>query len=463
VFLLIATVAPFMEAIAGQLELFWADNSNNERGFRIERKSGATGTYARIATVRGNVTSFTDSALKEGSIYCYRVRSFNAAGGSAYSNETCAPARPTVKTFFLKLTKRGRGGGTVTSAPAGIQCGSDCSESYPRGIVVSLTAQVNTDSTFAGWSGRGCLTGTVTLTRNTRCVAKFNLISNMPTGVERGTGGLALSTDSGATVNVVNEPPVKIGIYRPGTGEWLLDRNSNGIWDGCGVDLCIPTFDAQPGLPVVGQWSTSGSTQLGLFFPESAEWRLNDDGNFSWDGCDIDICLGPFGEDADVPIVGRWTTIGFDRIGVFRSRTGYWYLDGNGSGKFDNCRIDQCARLAIYSSGDLPVAGDWRGSGITRLGQFRPSTGEWFLDQNDNNAWDGCLIDRCAASFGTLGELPVVGDWDGAGTSKIGIFRPATGEWFLDRNGNGTWDGCGIDFCAASFGGDGDIPVVGRW
>jgi hypothetical protein len=458
-----ATGAPFTEAIAGQLKLFWADNSNNERGFRIERKTGTTGTYARIATVRRDVTSFTDSTLKEGIVYCYRVRSFNAAGSSTYTNDACAPARPTVKTFLLKLSKRGKGGGTVTSSPPGIHCGDDCSESYPRGILISLKAQANTGSTFAGWSGRGCLTGTVTLSRNTRCVAKFTLISNMPTGVESATGDLASSNNSKAAANVVNEPPVKIGIYRPGAGEWLLDHNGNGIWDGCGIDLCIRTIKQQQGLPVVGQWSTGGSTQLGLFFPESAQWRLNADGNFSWDGCDINICLGPFGEDTDLPMVGKWASTDFDQIGVFRPTTGYWYLDGDGSGKFDNCRIDQCARLAVYNSGDLPVAGDWSGSGITRLGLFRPSTGEWFLDQNENNTWDGCFTDRCVASFGTPEDLPVVGDWDGSGTSKIGIFRPATGEWFLDRNGNGTWDGCGIDLCAPSFGGDGDIPVVGRW
>jgi hypothetical protein len=55
----------------------------------------------------------------------------------------------------------------------------------------------------------------------------------------------------------------------------------------------------------------------------------------------------------------------------------------------------------------------------------------------------------------------VAGDWNGTGTTKIGVFR--NGQWFLDLNGNGAWDGCGTDACMASFGLAGDLPVVGEW
>jgi len=32
-------------------------------------------------------------------------------------------------------------------------------------------------------------------------------------------------------------------------------------------------------------------------------------------------------------------------------------------------------------------------------------------------------------------DFPVVGDWSGTGEVRIGVFRPSTGEWFLDKNG----------------------------
>jgi titin len=69
-----------------QINLAWADSSNNESGFRIERKTGAAGTYAQIAAVGANVKNYADVGLNATSEYFYRVRAFNAGGNSAYSN-----------------------------------------------------------------------------------------------------------------------------------------------------------------------------------------------------------------------------------------------------------------------------------------------------------------------------------------------------------------------------------------
>jgi hypothetical protein len=57
---------------------------------------------------------------------------------------------------MLTVNKVGTGSGTVTSKPAGINCGSDCSEAYSFDTVVTLTASPATGSTFTGWSGGGC-------------------------------------------------------------------------------------------------------------------------------------------------------------------------------------------------------------------------------------------------------------------------------------------------------------------
>jgi len=38
-------------ASTSQINLAWADNSSNETGFKIERKTGSGGTYSQIATV----------------------------------------------------------------------------------------------------------------------------------------------------------------------------------------------------------------------------------------------------------------------------------------------------------------------------------------------------------------------------------------------------------------------------
>src|SRR5262249_8536705 len=75
---------------AAQLQLGWVDNSSDETGFNVERKTGTTGTYSQIASVGANITSYTDSNLMNSTTYCYRVNAFNSAGTSPYSPEACA-------------------------------------------------------------------------------------------------------------------------------------------------------------------------------------------------------------------------------------------------------------------------------------------------------------------------------------------------------------------------------------
>ncbi|HSB00244.1 MAG TPA: non-reducing end alpha-L-arabinofuranosidase family hydrolase, partial [Anaerolineales bacterium] len=63
--------------------------------------------------------------------------------------------------------KAGSGSGTVTSSPAGINCGSTCSASYASGTSVTLTPSAASGSTFGGWSGACSGTGSCTVNMNT--------------------------------------------------------------------------------------------------------------------------------------------------------------------------------------------------------------------------------------------------------------------------------------------------------
>jgi hypothetical protein len=53
----------------------------------------------------------------------------------------------------LTVSLPGNGFGSVTSSPAGIDCGSDCGETYNYGTTVTLTPTAGSDSIFSGWSG----------------------------------------------------------------------------------------------------------------------------------------------------------------------------------------------------------------------------------------------------------------------------------------------------------------------
>jgi hypothetical protein len=67
--------------------LTWTDNSSNETGFKIERKTGAAGSWTQIAFLGANATGYANTGLPPGTNYVYRVRATNASGDSPYSNE----------------------------------------------------------------------------------------------------------------------------------------------------------------------------------------------------------------------------------------------------------------------------------------------------------------------------------------------------------------------------------------
>lgn len=74
-------------ASTNTVNLTWTDNSNNEAGFRISRKTGATGSWIVVGNVAQDVRSVQNVGLTSGVTYSYRVTSYNTAGESASSNE----------------------------------------------------------------------------------------------------------------------------------------------------------------------------------------------------------------------------------------------------------------------------------------------------------------------------------------------------------------------------------------
>jgi len=81
--------------------------------------------------------------------------------------------------YTLTVSDTGAGFGTVTSRPAGINCGSTCSASYVSGTTVTLTATPGLFSGFGGWSGCDAVSGrscTVDMNSARSVTANFTLL-----------------------------------------------------------------------------------------------------------------------------------------------------------------------------------------------------------------------------------------------------------------------------------------------
>jgi hypothetical protein len=97
-------------------------------------------------------------------------------------------------------------------------------------------------------------------------------------------------------------PPSKIGVFR--NGAWYRDLNGNGVWDGCGTDGCYTSFGLPTDVPVIGDWTGTGTAKIGVF--REGQWFLDLNGNGAWDGCGTDGCFPSFGFQTDLPITGSW-------------------------------------------------------------------------------------------------------------------------------------------------------------
>lgn len=93
------------------------------------------------------------------------------------------------------VTLAGTGSGTVSSDPVGIDCPSDCDEDFGAGMVVTLTATANVDSSFTGWSGACTGTGDCVLTMDAaqNVTATFTLNTYLLTVSTDGTGSGTVS------------------------------------------------------------------------------------------------------------------------------------------------------------------------------------------------------------------------------------------------------------------------------
>lgn len=152
-----------------------------------------------------------------------------------------------------------------------------------------------------------------------------------------------------------------------------------------------------------------------------------------------------FGDCNDLPVIGDWTGSGKDGIGVFRPTTRTWWLDYNLDGIADNV-------IGYGLQNDIPIVGHWTiWSNKDGIGVFRPSTRTWYLDTNlDANP-------EKIIGYGLMNDIPIAGDWDHDGIDGIGVYRPEENRFYLDNNLDANPE------MILDAGKCGDLPVSGCW
>src|SRR5262249_12625083 len=105
--------------------------------------------------------------------------------------------------------------------------------------------------------------------------------------------------------------------------------------------------------------------------------------------------------------------------------------------------------------GFKPVVGDWNGDGSSTIGVFNAANGQWLL-RNSNSPG---APDIAPFSFGAGSWTPIPGDWNTDGVDTVGVFDPGTGNWY-ERNSNTPGN---PNIGPFSYGASPFKPVSGNW
>jgi glucose/arabinose dehydrogenase len=170
---------------------------------------------------------------------------------------------------------------------------------------------------------------------------------------------------------------------------------------------------------------------------------------------DTTMNISSFGEDesGEIYVVGlggvvqRLTSSASQTIGVFQSSATTFYLRNTNTQGFADFTIQYGPAVSV------PVVGDWDGNGTTTIGVYEPGTQTFYL-RNSNTAGFANITFR----YGPPGAIPLAGDWNGDGIDTIGVYDPNTQIFYL-RNSNSA----GFADLMIQYGPTGATPVVGDW
>jgi len=230
-----------------------------DRTFTVQNTSTTSITGGVSVGAPYSVVSGGSFSLTAGASQVVTVRFAPTAGGTFATNLSFTASGDTITRAVtgsatgapvtLTLAKNGTGTGTVTSAPAGISCGSDCSETVTPGTAFTLTAAAAAGSTFTGWSGGSCSgtsTCAVTVNAATTVTATFNLTPVTLTVTKNG-GGTGTVTSVPAGISCGSDCSETVA---PGTAFTLTATGTGGStfagWSGAcsGTSTCAVTVNA---------------------------------------------------------------------------------------------------------------------------------------------------------------------------------------------------------------------------
>jgi hypothetical protein len=213
---------------------------------------------------------------------------------------------------------------------------------------------------------------------------------------------------------------------------------------------------------------------VGVFDPMGIAFQLLNQNTTTSTGPDFGYSFGSAGS---LPVVGNWTGTGMNPgdvsyPGVVVNIGGVlqWTLSDDNPPVLPNL-----GSFVFGVAGQIPIAGDWDGDGTTGIGVFGvdPATGlgQFLLRNTPSEGAPDFAFDFGGApppSYPQVGPgfLPVVGNFDDDAADEVGVYNPATGEFLLATDARVTTTPpllTGAPITVTGVAGPNSRPVAGDW
>ena len=247
----------------------------------------------------------------------------------------------------------------------------------------------------------------------------------------------------------------ELGFYRAGLWGFLKSSSSFSTgtsqffsWGGSGLQPIVADFDGDSKADLAYMVPPSGGQSAAYAILRSTT------GYGFGPGQPLFVAAG-FPSLGDTPVVGDVDADGQADPGIWRASQGVWIIPKSGS-NYTTFVFSQWGQL-----GDIPVVADIDGDGKADLGFYRD--GLWgFLKSSQSYSTGAAQF----FSWGGAGLQPIVGDFDGDGKADIGYMVPPSGgesaAYAILKSSTGYSFAPGQPlFVSAGFPSLGDTPVVG--
>ncbi len=228
-----------------------------------------------------------------------------------------------------------------------------------------------------------------------------------------------------------------ISIFRPGTGTWWINQSTDGLF-------AVP-FGLAGDTLTPADYDGDGKSDISVWRPGAAGAAAI----YILNSSDFSVTAKLFGQTGDDPyVVGDWDGDGKADPAVYRdsaagSQSRFYYIGS------DNNPGNGITFLNWGTTGDKPLRGDFDGDGKRDLAVFRPSNQVWYINQSSDASVR-------YESFGFATDIRLDGDFDGDGKTDLAVYRESELNWYYQKSSN-------LDLVKFPFGLAGDQLAPGDY